>query len=125
MKISSEVPDVASVCEALLEGFIQAAQVLIRAGVVPAFPRDAGVIYKMEPVGEEDWKLPHNVMRDGWGDCEDLALWEAAGMRETGQDDGARVRIVRIGAGKLHAIVMLSDGKVLDPSLELDPKRRR
>jgi hypothetical protein len=121
MKMFSRLTDHAAVVEAVLEGFVLACVVLIESGVVPPYPHDAGVRYQMEPVGEEDWKLPTDVIREGWGDCEDLSFWTAAGHRVTGTDPGAHVRIMRIGPGKLHAIVMRSDGSIDDPSLDLCP----
>jgi len=111
--------------EAALEGLVAANQVLIRHGIVPASPFDANVVYKLEPPGEEDWKLAWNVIRDGWGDCEDLNGWECAGIRET-SDPGARVRVVRTGVNKLHCIGQLSDGSYFDvcPALGMRPKDR-
>lgn len=127
MRMSSEVPDTAACCEAVLSGFVACARILIRNGVVPPFPhnvKDAktgeyAIRYQVEPAGQEDWKLPHNVIRDGWGDCEDLALWVVAGLQETGEDPGARCRIVRTGRGKLHCVVAKSDGTFEDPSVDL------
>jgi bifunctional N-acetylglucosamine-1-phosphate-uridyltransferase/glucosamine-1-phosphate-acetyltransferase GlmU-like protein len=55
----------------------------------------------------------------GLSDCEDLAIWTAAGLRETGEDPEAYVRIVRTGRGKLHAMVQRSDGSFEDPSIDL------
>jgi hypothetical protein len=120
VRITSELPEQAQVLELLLEGFVLVNMLLIDSGVVPPFPHDVPKLrYQLEPVGEEDWKLAHNVLRDGWGDCEDLAMWVAAGLRWTGEDARARVRIVRIGPGKLHAVVERGSGEMEDPSLDL------
>jgi len=126
MRFTCELPDHAAACEMVLDALVEVARVEIRAGLVPPFPHDIknadggnGIRYKLEPAGEEDWKLPHGVLRDGWGDCEDLALWVAAGLRETGEDPDAYVRIVRTGRGKLHAIVQRGDGGHEDPSIDL------
>jgi hypothetical protein len=52
----------------VLDSLVEVSRVLIRAGVVPPFPHDVvGVRYQLEPAGEEDWKLPPGVIRDGWG----------------------------------------------------------
>ena len=110
MKMTCRLPDHAVVVEALLEGFVRACQVIIAAGLAPLDPRDSDVRYQLEPAGEEDWKLPQNCIRDGWGDCEDLAGWRAAGMRLSGADPGARVVVVKTAPGKLHALVQRSDG---------------
>jgi len=130
MKMTCELPDHAAVVEALLEGFVRACLVIIAAGLAPPDPRQTSptVKYKLEPVGEEDWKLPHNVIRDGWGDCEDLAGWRAAGLRFTGEDAGARVKVVKTGENKLHAVVERGDGSIDDVCKEMwlnQPEGRR
>lgn len=120
IKMTCEIPPHAACVEAVLEGIVLADVVLIQYGTVPAFPHDVkGVRYQLEPPGEEDWKLALGVIRDGWGDCEDLACWCAAGLRASGQDPAARVRVVRTGRGKLHAVVQCGDGTFWDPSIEL------
>jgi hypothetical protein len=120
IKMTCEIPPHAACVEAVLEGIVRADVVLIAAGIVPPFPHDVrGVRYQLEPPGEEDWKLAHGVIRDGWGDCEDIACWCAAGLRATGQDEGAVVRVVRTGRGKLHAVVQCTDGTFWDPSVDL------
>lgn len=121
MKITADIPDHATAIELLLEGFVQVASLMIASGCVPPYPHDANVHYQAEPPGEEDWALPHKVMRLGWGDCEDLAIWTAAGHRVTGEDPEARVIVVRTGANKLHAVVARGDGSVEDPSFDLHP----
>lgn len=123
MKAELRLPDVPAVIEAALEGLVLANLVMMDAGLIPPFPHNAEVIYRLEPPGEEDWKLAHNVIGDGWGDCEDLAGWSAAGLRFTGQDPGATVALIRTGVNKLHAVVRLSNGEVWDPSRELLPRK--
>lgn len=120
MRMTCRLPDHAACVEALLEGFVLACMVCIEAGLAPNDPADApNVRYKLEPQGQEDWKLPQNVVRDGWGDCEDLAGWRAAGLRLSGEDPDAKCVVVRTGENKLHAVVRRSTGEVDDPSLEL------
>lgn len=118
MHVTTDIPDAATAISALAEGFILLDMLLIVHGVVPPFPHDANVVYKLEAPGEEDWKLAHRVMRDGWGDCEDLVFWTVAGLRVTGEDPDARLIVVRTGHNKLHAVVERSDGSIEDPSLE-------
>jgi hypothetical protein len=66
--ITSSIPDHAVYAEAVLDGFVECARLMIETGMVPAYPHDVvGIRYQLEPVGEEDWKLPHLVIRDGWG----------------------------------------------------------
>ncbi len=120
MRITTEIPDHAECAHALLGGFVACAEILIAAGVVPPFPTDVPhVVYRLEPPGEEDWKLPHLVVRDGWGDCEDLAIWLCAGLHVTGEDPGARCVIVVTGRNKLHCLVLRSDGTHEDPSVDM------
>ena len=124
MKMTCTLPDHAAAVEALLEGFVRACQVIIESGLAPLDPRDADVRYQLEGPGEEDWKLPQNVIRDGWGDCEDLAGWRAAGLRVSGEDPMAKVVVVKTGVGKLHAVVQRGDGAIDDPSRELHMRRK-
>lgn len=127
MKMTSELPNDAECCELVLDALVEVARKIIRALDLPLHPQDCrGIRYRLEPPGEEDWKLPHNVIRDGWGDCEDLALWDCAGYREEGDED-AMPRIVRTQRNKLHCVVELGDGTFVDPSIDLmtsEDKRR-
>lgn len=117
--MTATLPDHAAVVNAMLDGFVQACAVIIASGIAPPDPLMANVRYKLEPPGEEDWKLPNNVIKDGWGDCEDLNGWRAAGLRVTGEDPGARCIVVKTGPGKLHAVVLRSSGDYDDACLEL------
>jgi hypothetical protein len=125
MQMTCKMPDHARVVDAMLDGFVQACEVIIASGLAPPDPLDVpGIRYQLEPPGSEDWKLPMNVIRDGWGDCEDLAGWRAAGLRVTGRDPGARCIVVKTGDHKLHAVTMLSDGSISDPSRDLYMRQR-
>lgn len=117
--MTCNLPDHAAAVNALLEGFVRVCQLVIESGLAPPDPLQANVQYKLEPPGQEDWKLPQNVIRDGWGDCEDMAGWRAGGLRATGQDPDARAEVRRTGPHKLHCVVVRSDGSVEDPSHEL------
>lgn len=119
MHVETNIPDSAGAIEALAEGFILLDMLMIVKGLVPAFPHDADVVYKLEAPGEEDWKLAHRVLRDGWGDCEDLVFWTVAGLRVTGEDPDAKLVVIRTGQNKLHAVVERGDGSIEDPSLDL------
>lgn len=123
MRMTSDIPMHPRLLEAVLDGFVQAAQILIRAGKCPSTPYDADVTWKLEPKGEEEWCLPTDVMRKGWGDCEDMAIWLAAGYREE-ENDNARVRLVKTGKTRWHAIVEREDGTREDPSEVLKPRRK-
>ena len=113
------IPPSPKAIEAALEGLVRLNMVLIEEGVIPLFPHDAPVIYRLEPEGEEDWKHGSNAIRDGWADCEDIAAWCVAGLRISGEDIEARCAIMRTGPTNMHCVVLMSDGKVWDPSLDL------
>lgn len=117
MKITADIPNHGLVLEAILEGFAQAAQMMVEAGVVPPFPHMAGVKYRREP--GETWLLPNQVLEKKQGDCEDLCFWAVGGYRATGQDPGARCALRMTGAREVHCIVQLSNGQTVDPSLQL------
>jgi hypothetical protein len=129
MRFTCKLPDSAAACEIVLDALAKVVTGMVDAGVVPPYPHDVrkpdgspGIVYRLEAPGEEDWKLPPEGIRDGWMDCEDLAIWVVGGLRSetTGPEDpGARVRIIRTARGKLHAVVLRSDGTYEDPSIDL------
>jgi len=117
MRITATIPDHGALVMAIMEGFVQAAQLVVRAGVVPPFPTAVpGLKFIKESKGEENWLLPNQVLEAGGGDCEDLSFWEAAGLRETGADPQATVVLVQTGQHDLHAVVLMSDGSYRDPA---------
>ena len=119
MKATMELPASVAVIEAALEGLVGANMVLIAEGLVPLSPVDAGVRYKKEPSGFEEWNIATKVVKLGHGDCEDLAAWECAGIRMT-QDPGAMVIIEPVGtSSNYHATVLLSSGQRIDVCREL------
>lgn len=124
MNITATLPDHGAIVEAILEGFVIAAAQMIATGVVPPFPWLTPVKYVKEPEGAERWLLPNQTLETGKGDCEDLAIWTAAGYRVTGQDPGAYVTLRMTGAREVHAVVGLSDGRVVDPSLQMKTAER-
>lgn len=75
----------------------------------------SGVLYKKEPK-TEIWKDIPTILADGFGDCEDLACWRAAELRLVGIKAGPYVKWRK---KKHHALVLLPNGKVEDPSKAL------
>lgn len=91
------------------------------AVVGPLFPplyryaKQTGLRYRREPIlsgsKRRDWyNLPGDVMAEGHGDCEDLAMWRAAWLRRNGEPD-ARVGLIEFydAAGEKagwHAVVL-------------------
>jgi hypothetical protein len=124
MEATFNLPGDPELLEAALEGLVQVNQILIERGDVPADPRDAGVRYQRESTGLEEWNDATLVLKNGWGDCEDLAAWEVARMRSEG-DDGAMLRIIEPGRpGRFHAVAETGDGEMVDVCLELGMGRR-
>lgn len=64
----------------------------------------------------EDWLTIPDVLRQGHGDCEDLACWRAAELRRRGVAAAPMPIRTRIG---WHIVVARGDGTYEDPSREL------
>lgn len=83
----------------------------------------SGVWYAREPaLGVDHFAMPSEVARQGWGDCDDLALWAAAALRLKGIR--ATVDVVRSGERLWHAVVRLPNGQTIDPSKRLGMRGR-
>lgn len=104
-----------------------------RGAAVPL--EESGAVYKPEPPGREDWDDCVKVASRGWGDCEDLAAYLCAQIREL---EGVHAECVfkyrfvsaaemraqgypskhipRDGIFLIHVLVRLPNGEVLDPS---------
>jgi hypothetical protein len=115
---------IAVVARYFLSGVIEANRLLIRAGLIPSL-YTSGVRYRPEPWGKgiEEFADAVTVLKRGWGDCDDLAPWRTAELREAG-DAAAGLKIswkTRIGKdGKpfrgFHVVTRHGDGRVEDPS---------
>jgi hypothetical protein len=106
---------------AALEASTQVAQREIEAGDVPDIYEaiDSGsVIWRPEPQkqGFEGFDLPSQVVKRGWGDCDDLAPWLAAQLRDSGDDPDAEAIVYQSGPERWHAVVQRGNGDVDDPS---------
>lgn len=102
-----------------LEAATRLAQHDLASGEIPPI-EDAikgGIEWQEEPPGEESFDKPSTVLERGWGDCDDLAPWLAAEMRETEFDTGASAIAIPSGPNQWHAIVRGTDGEVYDPSV--------
>lgn len=82
----------------------------------------AGVRYRREPLGQERWEDVRQVLKQGHGDCEDLACWRAAELAVRGVPawPAFRWRKVQTREGKpvtvYHIVVAFPDGRIEDPS---------
>ena len=74
----------------------------------------SGVRYREEPPGTEEFCAIPDVLRRGWGDCDDLAPWRAAELRLCGEE--ATAEPVHMGDGLWHVVVRRADGSIEDPS---------
>jgi hypothetical protein len=98
--------------------------------------KDSKAIYKEEAPGKEDWNDALTVASQGYGDCEDLAAYLCAELRELhGVNATCVIRqkfftpamlrsagypvVPRDGFFLVHCLVRLPDGRVLDPSKTL------
>lgn len=113
MKASLTLPPSQALIEAALTGLVAVNEVLIQAGVVPPSPLQAGVRYQRERSGLEDWNSALEVIKQKWGDCEDLNAWECARLRVDGDDD-AHCIIIRTGPRCYHCVAVTGDGQVVD-----------
>lgn len=123
MRIRLAVPDAAikpDVLDAALEAVTRTNERLIDEGHVPLADEAIakGVKWKPEPPGDEHFDHAMTVVKRGWGDCDDLAPYQAASLRVTGEDPGARAFVKKTGPGRWHAMVERSDGSIEDPSAD-------
>lgn len=94
----------------------------------------SGVVYREERPGREDWPDVPTVLRNGWGDCEDLAAWRCAELRVMGIRCEPVIKWRHIpraimlskgypshtvpagGVWLVHCLVKFPDGSIEDPS---------
>ena len=77
----------------------------------------AGVRYKAEPPGEENWLTYPILIGLKVGDCEDLACARVAKLRQKG-DSGAKPHLYH-KKRLWHVMVRHGDGTIEDPSARL------
>jgi len=113
--------------DAALEAVTTAQVPQLASGQVPDIREaiQAGrVKWKPEPPGDEHFDDARTVLGRGWGDCDDLAPWHAAGLRASGEDPEARAMVYRSGPRRWHAVVERSNGTIDDPSLWAGMRKR-
>ncbi len=124
MRIQYAIPESAvsaDVLDAALETSTRANEALFAGDQIPLLStliRRGQVKWKPEPYGDgEHFDLAHQIGPRGWADCDDLAPYLAAELRATGKDPGATAIARRSGPKRWHAVVLKSDGQILDPSV--------
>lgn len=81
----------------------------------------SGVRYQSEPLSSEEWQDIPTILRQGVGDCEDLASWLVAEYRIR-KGIRAKIHITHRRSGgmlRYHVVVRLPDGRIEDPSAKL------
>jgi hypothetical protein len=124
MRIRVAVPEAhvsKPVLDAALESVTRLNEQLLAGNQVPTFDRalrNGLVRWKPEPPGDEHFDSADRVVARKWGDCDDIAPYQAASLRHTGEDPGAYAEVERSGPLRWHAVVRRSDGSRDDPSLQ-------
>lgn len=116
------------VIKPILEAQVLVNQLFLRTHHVKPLYR-SGVRYMNEPSGKhpdfkhEEFATIPIVLSRGWGDCDDLAPWRVAELREHGERAKIRIQWKKTGKRKLfHIVVRRGDGSIEDPSRILGMK---
>lgn len=112
----TNLPRSERIYEAALEGLARVNRAIYESA--PSLPSiyAGGVKYRRE--AGENWRHVADVLKAGWGDCEDLAAARVGELRARGEE-GARVTVRRTGPRTVHAEVQRADGTREDPSAKL------
>lgn len=111
----------------LIQLMVEADRQYIRCHGAPKL-YEAGVRYKREPPGREDFKAVPAILRDGHADCEDLAAWRVAELLESGENARVVIKKWEIPTGRdrpfyqYHILCRRADGRLEDPSAILGMK---
>ena len=102
----------------LLESLVQVDLTWLLGHKVPAL-YNTDILYKTER-GTAIWKDISSVMRDKSGNCKDLATWRIAELRNIGINAKPYIKW-QDGKGitMFHAVVLLPNGLIEDPSRAL------
>jgi len=101
----------------LMEALVQINKTYITSHNVPPLYK-TDVIYKIED--GEYWKDIANILKDGWGDCEDLACYRIAELQSIGIAARPYIKWRKIdNVWVYHALVWRPGNKIEDPSLAL------
>ena len=100
-----------------MEALVQINKIYLSTHKLPKL-YNTDVIYKTE-IGES-WKDVYNILKDGNGDCEDLACWRIAELQLIGIPARPYIKWRKVrGTWIYHALVWLPGNKIEDPSLAL------
>jgi hypothetical protein len=108
--------------KAILDAQVKINQLYLRLHNVPPL-YSSGVRYREEDPtqGYEEFALIPIMIERGWGDCDDLAPWRCAELREAGEKACIRIQWRRQASGSklFHILVRRENGVIEDPSLIL------
>ncbi len=107
----------------LLESLVNIDRMILRRNKLPPLYR-AGVRYVREQ-GTEIWQDCLKTFKRGIGDCEDLACWRVAELRNNGKVATPYIRYrpdPSTGTLIYHVMVMRGNGQLEDPSKKLGMK---
>lgn len=111
--VTLRVPASRAALEAATTGLVALNRFVLRRAQLPSV-YDSGVRYKPERVRPEEWRTADQIFASNYGDCEDLAAWRVAELQLAGEQ--AKVKVIRTGRKRFHAIVRRADGQLEDPS---------
>lgn len=119
MRATLNLPRSEKVYELALEGLARVNDLLYRQdpNLPGIYEPRAGVQYRREPT--EVWRHAQDVIRDRWGDCEDLAAARVGELRARHDELGAKIIVRRTGRRLTHALVRRASGRIEDPSRKL------
>ena len=112
MRIDSNAPAI----NAALEGLVRLNQSQMARGNIPPLYK-SGIRYKRDH--GETWDSCKVCLARGCGDCEDLACYRAAELRQKGIPARAVVMRSRTPGVAWHCVVRLPNGRIEDPSRKL------
>lgn len=105
----------------MLDALTEVNRVYLRARPETPLLYAAGVRYKRDPSGRENWRDIPQVRCDGVGDCKKLAAWRAAELQERFGVQAIALPVMQEshpGSDVLlvHVVVQFPDGTTEDPS---------
>jgi hypothetical protein len=103
--------------QAALWGLCRVAFVQLSESPYPSL-YTSGVRYRREPFGQERWLGPRDVLRLGYGDCEDLVAWRVGELWLQRGMQAAEPRCYAPMPGLIHCVVRTPRG-MEDPSRQL------
>lgn len=116
INVTLRVPASRKALEAATTGLVALNRYVLRRSPLPPI-YESGVVYKPETRRPEEWRTADVIYASGYGDCEDLASWRVAELQLAGEP--AKVKVVRTGVRRFHAIVQRVNGAIEDPSKKL------